>query len=351
MNPAIRRKLAVALGADELVGRTATESMQPLDTSLVPAKDGLVPLQDGDALVIATSGSTGAPKGVVHTHASIAAHARLVTQRLALTSSDHWWLCLPPAHIGGFGVVSRALHLGAQVTFADHVDDSTLAEAIAGGATHTAVVPTLLSRYSFTEWKVVLVGAARSEVLPPNAISTYGLTETCGGIVYDGVALHDVEVRLSNGRIHVRTPSMARTYSHGHLPLVDGWLDTGDLGTFEHSERDGTSAKGTLRVEGRSDDLIITGGNKVWPNIVEQRLREHPLVADAVVRGVSDAEWGAIVRAWIAPSSKDRPPTLEALRAHVKETLAAYCAPQRMTLVESIPRSALGKALVSELPE
>jgi len=344
MNHAIRRKVAVSLGANELVSRDATDHLQPLDTTHVP-------LQDGDALVIATSGSTGAPKGVVHTHASIAAHARMVAQRLALTSSDQWWLCLPPAHIGGFGVLSRAMHLGAPVTFADHVDDSTLAQAIASGATHTSVVPTLLSRHSFAEWQLVLVGAARSEILPPNAVSTYGLTETCGGVVYDGVALSDAEVRLSNGRIHVRTPSMARSYRNGPLPLIDGWLDTGDLGTFIESPHDGSPTQGVLRVEGRSDDLIITGGNKVWPHIVEQRLREHPLVADVVVRGVPDTEWGAIVKAWIAPTSKDRPPTLDALRAHVKETLAAYCAPQRMTLVESIPRSALGKVLVSELPE
>lgn len=342
MNPAIRRKLAEALGADELISEHGRELLPSTGISLVP-------LQSGDALVIATSGSTGTPKGVVHTHTSIAAHARMAAERLALTSLDHWWLCIPAAHIGGFGVLSRAMLLGSRVSFAHHVDDASVTRARASGASHTSVVPTLLSRYSFAEWKLVLVGAARSGSLPPNAISTYGLTETCGGVVYNGIALRGVDVRLTNGRIFVRTPSLARTYRHAPLALVDGWFDTGDVGTFDGPQQGDMLGDGVLRVEGRGDDLIITGGNKVWPHIVEQRLREHPLVADVVVRGVPDHEWGSLVAAWIVPTAKDRPPTLEVLRAHVKETLAAYCAPQRITLTESIPRSALGKPLMSEL--
>ena len=342
MNPAIRRKLAVSLGANELVSEHGTEILESPDVELVA-------LRDGDALVIATSGSTGAPKGVVHTHDGIAAHARMVTERLALSAADHWWLCLPTAHIGGFGVLSRAIRLGSRISFANHVDDATLTEALARGASHTSVVPTLLARHSFADWKLVLVGAARSEVLPSNAISTYGLTETCGGVVYNGTALRDVDIRLTNGSVYLRTPSMARTYRHAAMPLVDGWLDTGDVGTLNGDQRNGTLDSAILRIEGRSDDLIITGGNKVWPHIVEQRLREHPLVAEVVVRGVPDPEWGTVVCAWIVPTTKDRPPTLDALRSHVKETLAAYSAPRRISLVESIPRSALGKPLMSEL--
>ena len=162
-------------------------------------------------------------------------------------------------------------------------------------------------------------------------------------------ALRDVDIRLTNGRVYLRTPSMARTYRHAAMPLVDGWLDTGDVGTLNGDQRNGTLDSAILRIEGRSDDLIITGGNKVWPHIVEQRLREHPLVAEVVVRGVPDPEWGTVVCAWIVPTTKDRPPTLDALRSHVKETLAAYSAPRRISLVESIPRSALGKPLMSEL--
>ncbi len=350
MNPAIRRKLAIALGADELVSDRGHETLESVDGSLMP-------LQHDDALVIATSGSTGKPKGVVHTHRSATAHTLMVAERLGLEAGDHWWMCLPAAHIGGFGVLSRAMQLGSRISFANHVDERTLLLALQDGATHTSVVPTLLTRHTFTDWKYVLVGAARSDSLPANAVSTYGLTETFGGVVYNGASLPKVEVRLNNGRILLRSPTLARTYRHAPLPLVDGWLDSGDVGVIQTAgispdarRREGDLEDQLLRVEGRSDDLIVTGGNKVWPHVVEQRLREHPLVDDVVVRGVPDAEWGTLVCAWIRPTSSRQPPTIDSLRAHIKETLPSYCAPRLVKVVDAIPRSALGKPLVSELP-
>ena len=333
-----RRTLAVALHADELIGVAGNESLQ---FEIARSTAHVEPLIAGDALVIATSGSTGTPKGVVHTHHSLHTHAQMIGARLTLSSADHWWLCLPPAHIGGFGVLARAWQFGARLTLSDVVSDATLSEALAAGATHTSVVPTHLTRHSFANWQVVLVGGARADKLLPNCLSTYGLTETGGGVVYDGVPLVDVEIRVTDGDIHLRTPTLARTYRHAPLNTVDGWFDTGDVGVLTN---------GKLTVEGRVDDLIITGGNKVWPRLVEQRLLEHPLVDEVVVRGVPDAQWGAAVCVWVRPTNAANAPTLEVLRGHVKETLASYYAPQRMVLVESIPRSALGKVLVSELP-
>ncbi|MFM8418129.1 MAG: AMP-binding enzyme, partial [Actinomycetota bacterium] len=125
------------------------------------------------------------------------------------------------------------------------------------------------------------------------------------------------------------------------VDVQSGWLRTGDLGAM---------VEGFLRIDGRRDDLIITGGSKVWPHVVEQRLREHPLVADVAVRGVSDADWGSSVCAWVVPKEKNHPPSLDVLRSHVKETLAAYCAPQRMAIIERIPRNSLGKVLAADLP-
>lgn len=340
--PAARHRVAVALGADLLVDEHGTHHLPIESVATSSSATPLVALQPDDALVIATSGSTGAPKGVVHTHASLAAHARMTGERLGLSSTDHWWLCLPPAHIGGFGVLYRALHFGAQLSFAAHVDEGSLQAALAARATHTAVVPTHLVRHDFARWQAVLVGGARSGVLPSNAISTYGLTETGGGVVYDGVALNGVAMQLIAGRILLQSPSMARTYRHTALPLQDGWLDTGDVGVM---------VDGRLRVQGRADDLIITGGNKVWPHVVEQRLREHPLVRDVAVRGRPDPEWGSIVCAYVTPVSRTNAPTLEALRHHVKETLAAYYAPRALMVIDSIPRTALGKVITAELPQ
>ncbi|MEY3615429.1 MAG: 2-succinylbenzoate--CoA ligase [Actinomycetota bacterium] len=333
MLPAARQRMASELGAHCI---TTNEGVLPL-----PGSEEVAPLADGDALVIATSGSTGKPKGVVHTHRSLAAHAAMVGERLALNHDHHWWLCLPAAHIGGFGVIARAWAHQARITTAEHVDDRSITAALADGATHTSVVPTMLKRFSFEQWQRVLVGGARSDTVPSNAISTYGLTETGGGVVYDGRPLSDVKVRIRDGRIHLHAPSLARTYRHAPLALVDNWLDTGDIGEL---------IDGQLRVDGRSDDVINSGGNKIWPQVVEQRLREHPLVADAVVRGIEDAEWGAIVCAWVQPVSPTQSPTLDALRGHVKETLAAYCAPRKLIMVNHIPRNALGKIISADLP-
>lgn len=329
-----RRRLAAELGADEIVGVSGRDKV-------TDQTNDLVALQSDDAIVIATSGTSGRPKGVIHTHASLRAHAVVVGERLGLSAEDHWWLCLPPAHIGGFGVVSRSMHFGSRLSVAPPVDASAIADAVSRGANRTSVVPTLLARHDFGAFMTVLVGGSRSASLPENAVSTYGLTESCGGVVYDGVPLGGIDLRIVEGEIQLRSPTLARSYRHGPLNLSDGWLRTGDLG--QHRD-------GRLVVEGRGDDMIITGGYKVWPHVVEQRLREHPLVADVVVRGVPDAEWGSLVCAWAVPRTRTHAPTLDMLRGHVKESLAEYCAPRRLVLVDDIPRSTIGKVLTSELP-
>jgi len=331
---AARRELLAHLAADVVISTNEVTALSP------ERPPSLVPLADGDALVIATSGTTGEPKGVVHTHGSLTAAARIVGRRLALSRDDHWWLCIPPAHIGGFGVIARAVHHCSRLSFCLAVDQPAIDAARADGATHTSVVPTLVMRHSFEGWHTVLVGGAASDGLPKKAISTYGMTETAGGVVYGGAALDDVDVRIEQGEIFLRTPTLARTYRHAPLPLRDGWLPTGDLGELNDQR---------LVVKGRRDDLIITGGVKVWPRVVEARLREHVLVHDVCVVGAPDAQWGSIVVAYVATAATT-PPTLEQLRSHVKETLSPPHAPQRLMIVPAIPRTTLGKVRRSELP-
>ncbi len=331
---AAKTEVLARLAADVVVSANGVNILAPERSPM------LVPLTDGDALVVATSGTTGEPKGVVHTHDSLNAAARLVGRRLELSADDHWWLCIPAAHIGGFGVIARALHHRSRLSFCHAVDQSAIDAARADGATRTSVVPTLMTRHSFSEWRTVLVGGAASDALPTNAIATYGMTETAGGVVYGGITLDGVDVRIEHGEILVRTPTMARTYRHSPLPLRDGWLATGDLGEFDGNQ---------LTVRGRRDDLIITGGVKVWPRVVEARLREHALVSDVCVVGVPDAQWGSVVVAYITTTAAT-PPTLEQLRSHVKETLSPSHAPQRVMVVPSIPRTTLGKVRRSELP-
>lgn len=292
-------------------------------------------VEPGDALVVATSGSTGAPKGVVLTHDAVAASAKSTTHRLDVTPDDHWLACLPLAHVGGLSVVTRALHAGTKLTVHSRFD----ADAVeASGATLVSLVSTALARIDPTRFRTIVLGGSRPpHDRPSNSVTTYGMTETGSGVVYDGVPLDDVEVSIDEHReIHLRGPMLLRAYRDGVDPKdADGWLPTGDLGRWLDD--------GRLHVEGRRGDLIITGGENVWPEAVEALLRTHPDVADVMVRGRDDAEWGQLVEAVIAPHAT--PPTLESLRAHVKATAPAFMAPKSVQFVSEVPRTALGKPI------
>lgn len=326
-----RRELAVRFGAARIIDATGSTAL-----------DGARTFGDGDALVIASSGTTGEPKGVIHTHRSLQASSRMVAAALHLTAADHWLACLPVAHIGGFGVVARALATGARLTCVPRPDADVIARASAGGATHTALVPNLLARIDVSAWKTILIGgAAAPSARPGNVVATYGLTETCGGVVYDSRPLDEVEVRIIDDEILLRAPSLCRGYVDGNPNVKDGWLHTGDLGSMTN---------GVLTVSGRRDDLIITGGSKVWPQPVERTLAKHPKVADIVVRGVPDDEWGAVVCAWVVPHDPNDAPSLAELRNAVRGEMSDVAAPRQLVIVGEIPRTALGKPITTQLP-
>ncbi len=188
---------------------------------------------------------------------------------------------------------------------------------------------------------IVLGGAAPPAELPPNVVTTYGMTETASGVVYDGQPLDGVEVSVeADAQIAVRGPMLLRAYRDGSDPFVGGWFHTGDIGRW--------LADGRLHVEGRAGDLIITGGENVWPEPVEATLRDRPGVVDVAITATPDDEWGQVVTAVVVPS-RGSPPSLDALRAAVKESLPAFCAPRRLLFVEAIPRTALGKVRRPEL--
>jgi o-succinylbenzoate---CoA ligase len=129
---------------------------------------------------------------------------------------------------------------------------------------------------------------------------------------------------------------LLRAYRDGTSPVADdGWLATGDVGAWDDD--------GRLVVHGRAGDVVVTGGEKVWPTPVEEALRTHPAVADVAVAGRPDDEWGQRVVAWVVASEGAEPPTLDALRDHVRSTLPAYAAPRELRLVTELPRTALGK--------
>ena len=169
-----------------------------------------------------------------------------------------------------------------------------------------------------------------------NCVATYGMTETGSGVVYDGAPLVGVDVRVAaDGEISLRGPMLLRAYRDGTDPKdPDGWFATGDLGDW---------SAGRLVVPGRRGDLIITGGDNVWPDAVERALAGAPGVRDVAVAGRADAEWGQRVVAYVVPTDPAAAPSLDSLRNFVKRTLPAYAAPRELLVVASIPRTALGK--------
>ena len=328
------------------VARSALlEAMRP--THLLDA-DGERPLaggvgtEPGDAVVMATSGSTGTPKGVVLTHDAMHASARATAARLAVGPTDRWLACLPLAHIGGFSVMTKAIVNGTPLTVLPGFEAGAVEAAARAGATLVSLVATALQRIDPSLFRVIVLGGSRPPAdRPANCVTTYGMTETGSGVVYDGVPLDGVEIRIApDGEVLVRGPMVLRCYRDGTTPVdADGWLHTDDLGRL---------VDGRLQVDGRRGDLIVTGGENVWPDAVERVLQSHHAVADVAIAGVPDPEWGQRVVAWVVPSG-DTPPSLADLRSQVADTMPAFMAPKEVILVSAIPRTALGKVARSAL--
>jgi o-succinylbenzoate---CoA ligase len=351
----VRRLIVVeARGTGEFVDRLRRawddgDAMLPIDPRLPrPARERVLaaarpdePMAAGDALVVATSGTSGDPKAVVLTHAAVEASARATSHRMGVDpASDRWLACLPLAHVGGLAVVTRAILTGTPLTVHDGFDPDEVVAATRGpdGCTLTSLVPTMLRRLDPAGFRaVVLGGSAMPPDLPANAVAAYGMTETGSGVVYDGVPLDGVEVRVVGGQVELRCPMLLRCYRDGTDPRdADGWFPTGDAGTWDE-------ATGRLQVFGRADDVIVTGGENVWPVAVERALATHARVREVAVVGRPDPDWGQRVTALVVPTDPADPPTLDELREAAKRDLPAYTAPRELILVTELPRTGSGK--------
>jgi O-succinylbenzoic acid--CoA ligase len=329
----------------------AGDAVLPLDPRLPgPARDAVLraarpdePVEPGDALVVATSGTDGDPKAVVLTHEAVAASASATSARLGIDpAEDRWLACLPLAHVGGLAVVTRALLTGTPLTVHDAFDAAAVDAAASEGCTRTSLVPTALARIDPAPWRTILVGGqAPPPERPANVLATYGMTESGSGIAYEGIPLDGVEVRVDDDELLLRGPMLLRCYRDGTDPRrADGWFPTGDLGEV---------VDGRIRVLGRRGDLVITGGENVWPAAVERALADAPGVREVAVTGRPDPEWGQRVVAHVVPADPASPPTLEQLRAVAKEHLPAYAAPTVLELVAALPRTASGKVRRTDL--
>ncbi len=306
--------------------------------------------EPGDAdLVVFTSGTTGPPKGVRLSMLNLVAAASASEEHLRHGPDDDWLLAMPLYHVGGLSIIVRQAYTGGSTTLLPRFDAASFAAAMRGGVTMVSVVPTMLSRLlehgPFGGLRAVLVGggpipeglleAAASAGLP--VLPTYGMTETFGQVatLRPGSALEPkahplpgVEFRTGpDGRIAVKGPQVSPGYL-GRPDRPDPWFVTSDLGEIDE--------EGALRVLGRADNVIVTGGEKVSPERVEAVLRTHPDVNEVVVVGVADPEWGQLV-ACVYEGTPDRLPEWASKR------LSGPMMPKKWVSVEEIPRTSIGK--------
>lgn len=312
---------------------------------------GHLPAVDHEAVIAFTSGTSGRARGVVLTHGNLAASAAASAQHLEHTAEDRWLAVLPLFHVGGASILWRSAKQGSEVVLHRNFDPAETAAAL-HEVTLASVVGTMLSPIlaadpgPYLGLKAVLVGggstnedilrSADAAGLP--VLSTYGMTETASQIATaplgDGprrraVPLPGAEIRIaSDGEIEVTGPMVSDRYL-GEASRT-GWLSTGDVGEIDE--------QGFLRVLGRKDDLIVTGGENVHPAEVEAALESVQGVRQAAVVGVPDPDWGQSVVAVVATNR-----TADDLAQHLREHLAGYKVPKRWHFVEELPRNALGK--------
>lgn len=299
-------------------------------------------------VVIRTSGSTGAAKDVLLSRSAMAAGATATAAWLG--GHGQWLLDVPVGRVGGLQVLVRSLVAGTcPVLAAEHGSFSDAVRALSEPRCFTALVPTQLHRLALSgglsvleRFDAVLVGGAalRADLVRRcidsgvRVVRTYGLTETCGGCVYDGRPLEGVEVRISSGgRIELRGPMLFDGYAGDSeltaCVLRNGWLETGDLGRLDED--------GLLQVLGRVDDVVVSGGVNVSLPAVTAAVQTVPGVEEAVVVGVDDAEWGSRVVAFVTCPPGEPTPTLELVRRMCAQTLPRPWAPRAVVRLESFP--------------
>ena len=328
--------------------------------------------------VVTTSGTTGRPKGAVLSRRAVIASAEASAKNLGWETDDRWLLAMPLAHVGGLSIITRCLHARRTVVLLPRFEPRLVLDAIRDlGVTLLSVVPAMLHALFEADAEgvlsrpraILLGGAAAPKALleecerrHARVLTTYGLTEACSQVTSQspapsairrgsGAPLPGVEVRIASnetpdtaplppnktGRILIRGPVLFDGYlrpdgSVDPARTEDGWFETGDLGELDET--------GSLHVHVRRTDLIVTGGENVYPAEVEQAIERLPGVRKAAVFGVPDPRWGQLVAAAIEADPGISTTTLE---SRLTTTLAPFKRPRRWLVVPELPVTASGK--------
>lgn len=293
-----------------------------------------------------SSGTTGVPKKVYLTGENVLSHIKSFQSANDCQDSDKWLCCLPLHHIGGLMILFRTLYFKQSVMFRSFDPQTFLVELSSGGVSFVSVVPTMLAKLdgqvidSIESLKGVYVGGAflsdslRDKFSEWPIKNVYGSTETCSQIVENGKPLAGVEVDLDNsGKICVRAPQVS-----AHCLNEKGWYITNDLGEL---------IDGKLRILGRADDIINSGGKKISPTIIENELRKYLPTPDFVVFGMPDKLWGEMVCVGILEDSIVNEDQFFSVVSNLK--LESYQKPKRLVQLAEIPRDSLGKVNRSQV--
>lgn len=298
------------------------------------------------ALVVATSGSTGRPRNVALTGAALLSSAKATHRYLKAEKGQHWSLRLPLTHIAGAMVLVRSLELGT-TPIVDGTSESSDFESIVPTQLHRAISRDEELSRALQSARAVIVGGAnlskdlftRAIELGINVVTTYGMSESAGGCVYNNEPLPGVEIRLNEeSKIELKGPMLAAGYlstdgSIENSPAFhDGWFTTTDLGEI--------TPENWLRVLGRTDDIVITGGVKVSLSEVERVISTHPKISAALCAVTSDEEWGQRIIVGIVANS---PISLAEIRDYVGTRIGRNAAPRAIVKLQEIPLRGIGK--------
>lgn len=323
------------------------------------------------ASIMYTSGTTGQPKGVVQTFGNHFSSATASALNLGVTPADEWLCTVPIFHISGFSIMMRGLIYGMTVRLTNRFDAEEIHQMLVNEPiTMISVVPYMLKKLlavkqagqaSYNQqFRGMLLGGGpidqatlkQCQELNISVVQSYGMTETCSQIVAlsfadapqhigsSGKPLFLTQLRLAEdtNEIQIKTPALSPAYlgqpeKRAAKTTADGWFKTGDIGHFD--------ADGFLYIHGRGDDMIISGGENIFPDEVEAAYAQCPFAADIAVIGVNDDQWEQKPVAFVIPNEQ----TLLArdLIDYGRERLAHYKVPKNFYLIDQFPRNASGK--------